>query len=347
MMTRVARKSRSRALLEDLLRRSGANDADVSSITALGIGTAGLNLRGERDEDGTHARVRLGSGESFIYREYATTTQTSDRFRHKELAVYELLRGAGLPGPRVLATTDGLRETGRSLPASLLADEGGSALEVLLREIEPPARPALWRTVGASLRHLHDVDPTSASFLSDAAYQQRWTRFVPYFFQSLKRVKSVRPALVPAVEQLARMRKQIEDYLDSRPRSVTVCPALGGHHPPGMLLTRHGRGWTCRMWLNLGYYVSLRDPDSDVVMLAVAHREWTGAEIPSSFYDAYGSRPDAAAELIYTAAVQASRGASYLRGVQRPSGQPPPHSTAVLYLDELPTEVERLQAVLE
>ena len=328
-----------------LLAETGI-DAPVLTREVLGIGTAGLNARGPRDEDGTHDRVVIDDGRSFIYREFATTSRASQVYQPKEIAVFEALRSAGLPTPDVLASSPGDGRARGEPATTLLSDGGGAPLETVFRNVPKKARPALWTAVGATLRHLHAVDVSAADFLNAPVYQRPWTRFLPYFLRSLKRVRTARPDLGTALDELLALRRPLQEYLDARPRAICFS---GGGYLPGMLLERDGDGWRCTSWLSLGYYVSIDDPARDVVAIALSHREWTGDDVPPSFYKAYGSRPDPLCELLYETASQLGRGAAYLNpnsGANRKGWGPPPHSTAIAALDGLPRTVEALQALL-
>ena len=339
----VGPRSRSRRRLKALLQKAGRT-ADVVSAVALGIGTAGLNTRGERDEDGTHTRVQLSDGSSVIYREYATSTRAADWYRRKELAVYDLLGRSGVPVPALLSTSPAGEPEPGLPPALLLDDPGGDPLELVFRSIPAGDRSDLWATAGEGLRRLHEVDPTRACFLDDPVFQRPWANVIPYFVKSFDRVRSVRPDLGPTLERFMDMRDSIQRYLDAKPRAVCVTNA--GGYLPGMLVVSSPEGWTVSGWVNLGYYVSLQDPDNDVVGARVSHREWTGADLPPSFYSRYGSEPDEAALLFYEARLQLGRGAAYMSGSRRPSATPPTHSTAVAYLDRFPAAVERLASLL-
>lgn len=339
---RLGRRSEQRAL--GLLRDAGI-DAPIVGAEVVRIGSAGLNARGDRDEDGTHTRLVLDDGKHLIYREYANTTAWGHVFQAKESAVFKTLARAGLPAPRVLASVAGAARAGGENAASLLSDSGGLPLEEVFRDAPPSARSGLWSEVGATLRRLHDVDTTRAKFLGNPTYQQRWTRQLPYFLGSMKSVKKLRPDLTHAVDDLVALRRPLQAWLDSRPRSIT-CFGAGGYLP-GMMLERDGRQWRCTSWLNLGYYVSISDPTRDVVSIAVSHREWTGDEVPPSFYRSYGRRPDPVCELVYASAIQVRRGVAYQRGPTRRAGSiPPPHSTATRAADELPDTVKRLRSLL-
>ena len=317
-------------------------DCEVASITPLGIGSAGLYARGNRDEDGTHARIVLEDGTSVVYREYANTTGMVNLYQAKETAIFETLASAGLPAPRILASSPGGDRSDGEAPATLLSDAGGEPLEELFRSVSPQRGAGLWAEVGATLRRLHELDPTCAPILREPVFQRPWIQFVPYFLKSLKGVTDTRPDLGPAVADLRSMRKDLTAYVASRPKSI--CCSHG--YLPGMMLDRHATGWRCVSWLNLGYYVSVRDPDQDVVLIAVSHRDWTGEDLPTSFFKAYGARPDAVGEVLYEAALQLGRGAAYLRGKSRTGWGPPPHSTATEALDRLPETVERLKSLL-
>ena len=283
----------------------------------------------------------LTDGTSLLFREYAPTNGMVNLYQSKETAMFETLASVGLPAPRVLAWAPGDRSSGEA-PATLLSDGGGDPLDELMRSVAVRRRPALWSEVGVTLRRLHDLDPESAPILREIVYQRPWTRFVPYFLKSLKQVESTRPDLAGPIAQLRAMRRRLSAYLDSRPDAI--CCAGAGGQLPGMLLRAEGGGFHCASWLNLGYYVSITDPDHDLMQIVVSHREWTGDDVPTSFFRAYGSRPDPAAALIYGAALQWRRGAAYLRGGSR--WGPPPHSTAIDALDRLPETVDALKALL-
>jgi hypothetical protein len=273
-MPRVTKLSRR---ISDALAAAGI-DAKIVGLETLAIGTAGLNIRGPRDEDGTHTRVRLHGGGSVIYREYAPTGMT-EIYVSKEAAVFDLLRGGGVPAPEVLG-----RRTAEGGPSALvLSDGGGDPLEAVFREIDVGERGALWAAVGATVRGLHDIDVADAGFLRAPVLQRPWTRPIPYFVKSLRRVHGVRPDLDPAVADLLDLRRPLQEWIDSR-RQV-VCFGRGGYAIPGLMVERAGRGWACRSWLSLGYYVWISDPDLDLVAVNLGHREWTGDDLPDSFFD--------------------------------------------------------------
>src|SRR5688572_26331395 len=118
-MSGVARISRRRRMLDELLATAGRCES-VESIELLAIGWPGRGRGTYRDDDGTHARVHLADETSTIFREYAATTQMVELYQRKETFVFELLRDAGLPAPRVAASHPG---------ALLLDDPGGEPLE--------------------------------------------------------------------------------------------------------------------------------------------------------------------------------------------------------------------------
>src|SRR5438477_12140883 len=142
----MVRTSRSQRVLTGLLGDAGI-DAGVESVELLGIGTAGLNARGHRDEDGTHARVQLDDGNSVIYREYANTTAASNIYQSKERAVFDALRAHGLPVADVLASVRGDGRAGGAAAATLLSDAGGAPLDEVFREVTGRRRTALWSAV--------------------------------------------------------------------------------------------------------------------------------------------------------------------------------------------------------
>jgi hypothetical protein len=239
-----------------------------------------------------------------------------------------------LPTPVELSATEN---------AVLLSDAGGDPLEELFRELPARERPPLWSAVGATLRRLHDVDTSRLAFLSEPMFQRPWTSFVEYFAKSLRNVKKRRPDLTPTIDELLALRPALQQWVDARPRAVCF---NAGYYMPGMLVRQDGNGWECASWLSLGYYVSLFDPARDVVTLGLAHREWTGDELPASFYKAYGSRPDELSTLVYETALELGRGAAYERGKYRTGWDPPPHSTAIRTLNDAPQIAARLKALL-
>jgi len=319
-----------------LLKTAGV-DAPIHELTTLGIGSAGLAARGNRDEDGTHTRVVLDDGTSLVYREYETTTRMAAHYMHKELAVFDALRAAGLPSPDVLVVSE-------DPPAALLSDGGGEPLEELFLRVGPGQRSAIWRTVGALLKRFHELPVDGLSFLTDPSYARPWTSFLPYFVRSLRTVKATRPDLGPHVDTLLGLRGVLQAYLDTRPRTLTFNL---GYYLPGVLLTSTGGRFACTSWLSLGYYVWTGDPALDLMAIAVVHREWTGQDVPPSFYKGYGSRvDDPVCELLYEARIQLGRGATYYRGKYRKGWGPPPHSTALQALEQLPDTVARLRDLL-
>lgn len=332
-------KGRRRDIAQALLREAGIS-SNIDSAETLGIGTAGLNARGPRDEDGTHARLHLDDSTSVILREYATTSRTPAPQQGKETAVFLTLKDAGLPIPRILATVAGDR------PATLLSDAGGEPLEEVFLKVPKASRAALWSEVGSVLRRLHDVDTSGVKFPQTTT--RAWLDFLPYFIKSLKGVKALRPDLAAAVDEFVALRRPLQRYLDGRPQVVTIGGIAYGL--PGMLVERDRQRWRVASWLSLGYYVTINDPARDVVAMAVSHREWTGEPLPSAFYRSYGSRPDPICALVYEAKLQVGRGAVYQRGPRRPHPRPgdfpPPHSVAIQALDEFPQTVQRLRSLL-
>lgn len=204
--------------------------------------------------------MRLTDGTSVILREYATTSRMVRLHQQKEMFVLELLRQAGLPTRQIEARLDG---------ALLLDDPGGEPLEVVCHE-------PVWRAVGTTLRRLHDLDPGDL-WLGD----RPWMHPVPYLIRNLRR-----RGLPPSKAALALLRGPVAAHLDARPRSI----CCGGYSLPGMLLdeTHAVVGW-----LSLGYYVSIGDPDRDVVGIGCRR------PLPDEFYDAYGRRPDPVAAVVY------------------------------------------------
>jgi hypothetical protein len=339
--------ARSRSVAEHLLAEAGMR-ARIESAQILGIGSAGLNVRGNRDEDGTHHRLILDDGTSVIYREYATTSRASNHFLRKETEVIKTLRDEGVPAPVVLASVLSASTSERDPAAILLSDGGGEPLEETFRAIPTRERAPMWAEVGKQLRRLHSVEPSRLEILSHPYYERPWTHTIPYFKKSLSKVRKARPEFAETIAELMTLMKPLEQYLGRKPQRV--CFGNGGYLP-GMMMSRKEKGWECENWLSLGYYVWVRDPDRDVVSIEVHHREWTGDELPKSFFDAYGSRPDAISELFYgiAGAGQLSRGAAYDNpnsGTIRKGFGPPPYSTAVRQLHELPETVERLRLLL-
>jgi hypothetical protein len=334
-------RGRRRDIAEALLRQARI-DAGIESAKTMGIGMAGLNARGPRDEDGTHTRLHLDDGSSLILREYAGTSRTPAAQQGKETMVFRKLQRAGLPIPQILASVAGDR------PAMLLSDAGGEPLDEAFLTAPKSSRAALWAQVGSALRKLHDVDTSDVRFPETTT--RAWLDFLPYFIKSLRGVKKLRPDLGPAVDEFVSLRKPLQEYLDTRPKAITI-GGVGGGYLPGMLVQREGRGWRIASWLSLGYYVSINDPARDVVAIAVSHREWTGDSLPAAFYRSYGSRPDPICRLVYEAKLQVGRGAMYQRGPRRahprPGDFPPPHSVAIKDLEEFPHTVERLRLLLE
>lgn len=334
-------RGRRRETAEALLRQARVN-AGVKSAELLAIGTAGLNARGPRDEDGTHTRLHLDDGSTLILREYATTSSTPAAQQGKETAVFRTLQRSGLPIPQILASIAGDR------PATLLSDAGGDPLEEVFLTVPRSSRAALWSEVGSVLRKLHDVDTSGVRFPQTTT--RAWLDFLPYFIKSLKHVKALRPDLAPAVDEFVALREPLQNYLDARPKAITI-GGLGGGYLPGMLVQRDQQRWRVASWLSLGYYVSINDPARDTVAIAVSHREWTGEPLPSTFYRSYGSRPDPVCALVYEAKLQIGRGARYQRGPRRPHPRPadfpPSHSLAIQALEQFPKTVQQLRSLLE
>lgn len=250
--------TRSRRLLTQLLADADRH-ADVESIHLLAIGWPGRGQGTYRDDDGTHARVRLTDGTSAVFREYAATNKMVRLYQQKEMFVLDLLRDRGLPTPPIAAHLDG---------ALLLDDPGGEPLE------DVRDRP-VWSAVGSALRRLHDVDP------SDLRLGDRpWMHPIPYLIRNLRR-----RGAPPSKAALALLRGPVAAHLAARPRAI----CCGGYSLPGMLLENA----QVVGWLSLGYYVSIGDPDRDIVGIGVRHA------LPDAFYDAYGRRPDPVAAVVY------------------------------------------------
>lgn len=332
-------RGRRREIAEALLRQAGIRSG-IKSVETIGIGTAGLNSRGPRDEDGTHTRLYLDDGGSVILREYATTSRTSALQQSKESAVFATLDAAGLPVPKTLASVASERA------ATLLSDGGGDPLEEVFISAPRSSRAALWSEVGSLMRRLHEVDTT------DVRLPRTTTRafldFLPYFMDGLRRVRALRPDLGAAIDDFMSLRVPLKRYLEGRPKAITVVSA--GGYLPGMLVKRNGQGWQITSWLSLGYYVTITDPARNLVAIAVSHREWTGNPIPAAFYHSYGAPPDPICALLYEADLQVARGAIYQRGPRRPHPRPgdfpPPHSVAIQALEGFPHTVERIRSLL-
>lgn len=291
----MSRRSRSRRTLDTLLADAGIRD-EIVSVELLDIGWPGRGEGTYRDDDGTHSRVRLTDGTSVIYREYATTTGSSARYLAKEAFVFKQLAKAGLPTPPILAEVDGSEGTGGDPPAMLLADPGGESLETVFRDVPKSQRAALWSEVGSMLRRLHRVDLSYAGPLADPSSRRSWMDFVPYFAKSLRGMKKRFPETAPQVDELLiLLRKQVAPYLEDRPRAI----CFGHTALPALMLERYGKSWRCLSWLSLGYYVSVGDPDRDVVSTARRCRQGSGSEVPDSFYKAYGRRPDPVCAVLY------------------------------------------------
>jgi hypothetical protein len=250
---------RSRRVLHGLLVDAGRCDA-IESIEVLAIGWPGRGRGTYRDDDGTHARVRLGDGTSAVFREYAATNRLVHLYQRKETFVYGLLRGAELPTPIVTASVDG---------ALLLEDPGGRPLQDVRSE-------PVWDAVGIALRRLHDIEPGDV-WLGD----RPWMDPIPYLIRNLRR-----RGAAPSKGALGLLRGPVAAHLDARPRSI----CCGGYSLPGMLLDG---GHQVVGWLSLGYYVSIGDPDRDLVGIGMHH------PLPDSFYEAYGRRPDPVAAVVY------------------------------------------------
>jgi hypothetical protein len=262
-MADVPARGRRHRTLEELLAQAGRSTA-VESIELLSIGWPGRGQGTYRDDDGTHARVRLADGTTAIFREYAATNRMVRLYQEKERFVLELVRDAGLPAPRIEASVEG---------AVLLEDPGGEPLEVM-RD-----RP-VWASVGRALRQLHDVDISAGDlWLGD----RPWMHPIPYLIRNLRR-----RGVPPSKAALALLRGPVADHLDARPRSI----CCGGYSLPGMLLDDGGGDVVG--WLSLGYYVSIGDPDRDVVGIGTHH------PLPDEFFDAYGRRPDPVAAVVYS-----------------------------------------------
>ena len=213
----------------------------------------------------------------------------------KEAFVLAELRQAGLPTPTILAATDGI-EPGAP-PAMLYSDPGGSPLqEHASASLTAPVRGALWSEVGHQLRQLHDVDVAKAGALADPENDRPWMKSVAYFAKALRGLKKKQPALEGLVDELvAILRGPVASHLGSRP-----CAICCGHYAlPGLMLDASGGGWDTKNWLSLGYYVSVGDPDRDITAIATLYRRRLGTELPDSFYETYGRRPDPIGEVVY------------------------------------------------
>lgn len=257
-MSVVPRTSRSRRLLDSLL-----DDRVVVVIEPLSIGWPGRGAGGYRDDDGTHSRVRLADGTSVVFREYAQTTRMVAAYQQKEALVFALLRDAGLPTPIVLASTPG---------GAVLSDAGGAPLEARKDD-------DVWGEVGAMLRGLHGLPVARDLWLGD----RPWMDPIPYLVRNLRR----RTGPVPK-DLLALLRGPVTTHLAGR--TPAIC--CGGYSLPGLMIDEDGRAVS---WLSLGYYVSIGDPDRDVVGIDTQY------PLPDAFYEAYGRRPDPIAACVYRA----------------------------------------------
>jgi hypothetical protein len=222
-----------------------------------------------------------------VLREYATTTTMAPLYRDKETFVLRQLASAGLPTPAVLATTS------IGSLASLLADHGGDPLELLRGTADPSA---IWAEVGTMLRKLHEVDVSYAGYMASPDWYRPWMRFIPYFLKALRPIPTQQPEIAPAVDELRRLlRGPVAERLDSKPRSI----CCGPYSMPGLMIERAGRRWQTVSWLGLGYYVSVGDPDRDVVAITSRQEADSGMPVPASFWSSYGRRPDAVSAIVY------------------------------------------------
>lgn len=341
--TTSAGKRTRKETLESLLADAGL-DSGVASVEPL-----------NKDEDGTHSRIHLRDGSRCILRLFATTRSNAEFFREKEAYLCRSLAKAGLPVPRILAAIEGTGGVGGEAPAILLSDEGGTLLEHLFTEVAGPRRNALWSTVGAALRQLHDTDIAFAGPFGEPENQLTTRWFLGDLAKRLHRVKKDAPSAVGPVEQFLSLRPRLRDYLDARPIAIRHGD---GWYLPEMLLEPFEKQWRCVGWLCWGYYASVGDPMLDIVGIEVINREWTDQDLPDSFYRAYGQRPDPVCQIIYGAYIRLWRAPAYLKESPRltpPGGRspnralpmvPPPYPIALQALNELPATVDRLRALL-
>ncbi|MEX0613166.1 MAG: phosphotransferase [Pirellulales bacterium] len=338
-------KRRSRRDTVALLLANAGLDSAVESLEAL-----------NKDEDGTHARLLLKDGTSYLLREYATTTRRADVFRLKETVLYASLRIGGLPVPYVLSSVSGDGRIAGDPPAMLLTDSGGTFLEQLFLTVPYAQRGPLWRSVGAALRRLHDLDVAVAGPLSDPPRRLGASWFVADFSKVLLRLRRAQPETTPAVDALLRLRPALREHLDTRPHAIRHGE---GWYLPGMLMLPEGEEWTCGSWLGWGYYASVGDPMLDIVGMQLIHREWTGDEFPSSFYDAYGEQPDPVCRIVYESYLQLWRAPLYARNSPRAHQQMnakrpqalatlrPPYATSLAAMHHLAETVTKLTALLD
>jgi len=270
MKSRTGAKRRTgRETLKALLAEAGLKDA-IAAVEPL-----------NKDEDGTHSRVRLESGSTCIFRLYANTTRMADFYRVKEARLYTSLAAADLPVPRVLAMIAGDGKPGGDPPAMLLTDAGGTPLEHLFLSVPRSRRSTLWSAVGAGLRRLHDTDISFAGALSAPHRQPPSGWFIAELTKVLRRLKQSAPSAARSVDELLALRPSLRSYLDARPSSIRHGE---GWYLPEMLLEPSQEGWRCVAWLGWGYYASVGDPWLDVVAAELIHREWTGtrSRLPST-----------------------------------------------------------------
>jgi hypothetical protein len=308
-----------------------------------------------RDEDGTYSRLHLDDGTTSLLREFATTSSMANRFKAKEEALLRSLGAAGLPTPRVLASIDGSPRGGGDAAALLLDDPGGEPLAVDGRFAAPadvwssvasPERDSLWATVGAMLRRLHDVDLAYAGILASPPHAETGASFVNLTSRwelggKMKLLRSHHPHLASPIDELLGMRAEVRAFVDARPRAIRHCR---GFYLPGLLVEPSGRAWVCRGWLSWGYYAHVGDPVRDVVALDLKARDWTGAPLPSSFYDAYGERPDELCTLLYE--TQQRNWSPTFPRKSTSRAVVAPYSTAADALAALPGTVARIRELL-
>lgn len=273
--------------------------------------------------------LTLQQGEQVVLRRYLHRTQVPAR---KERGFYSLLRHqVDVPAPRVygmLSTDDAA--------ALVLEYVEGNVLGDVATGLPDDALAHLHRLVGGALRSIHTIKYRVGGLLVGED-------LVPF------------PEGSWGAHVFADVRKSVQHHVDSRllsraagaavvERFEASVPLLNDHtptlvhgdfHPWNILVAPHGDDWKLRAVVDIESAL-VADPVYDLTRFTVI-RFGPYPDIPLSFFDTYGKRPDPERCRLYTAAMllQAAKGRN-----GGPAVAPYLAEMAAAYVRLLPGQIE-------
>jgi aminoglycoside phosphotransferase (APT) family kinase protein len=218
------------------------------------------------------------------YREQPPPHTALARLR-RERWVLATLAGAGVPVPRVLASSE---EPGAE--ALLMEFVDGEPLGSLVARLPSPDAAAAWGAAGRALAAVHalDNDSAAAAGCEQAGIRAPHSSRGPYHYEealtNLSRLGRSRPDL-PALRPLRAILDEARPLFEHAPLALCQYDV----HLWQFMLARRGTDWACVAILDWEH-ADLDDPDWDLAQLDIFRFERVGAT-PSAFFAGYGRTP--------------------------------------------------------